>query len=220
MFIREVKKRIKNDGKFYDYIQHRLVESIRTPNGPRQRTVLNLGTLEISKDKFKALANAIEAVLTQQSLLLVNDPELSGLAQHFADIIVREQLREQREKTAASPQGEEAVEERFETVDVNSTTTSSGRSVGLEHIALSHLRQLGFFKMLDEFDFSQEQKNYAAAQVCSRIVHPDSERETARWLRESSALDELLDADFSRISDHTLHRVADKLYENKDAQSS
>ena len=215
MFVREVKKRIKTDGKSYDYIQHRLVESVRTKSGPRQCTILNLGTLEIDKDKFKSLANSIEAILKKQNLLLDEDPEINGLAQHFAQIILRQRLREQKEK---SPQREKEpeIEERFETVDVNSTTTSQGRSVGLEHIALCHLEQLGFFKILDECSFSKEQKKYAAAQVCAKLVHPDSERETARWLRESSAMDELLDADFSRISDHTLHRVADKLFQNKD----
>jgi hypothetical protein len=79
MFIREVKKRIKTDGKFYDYIQHRLVESVRTPNGPRQRTVLNLGTLEIDKDKFKALANTIEVIINKQNVLFDEDPEITGL---------------------------------------------------------------------------------------------------------------------------------------------
>ena len=215
MFIREVKKRIKTDGKSYDYIQHRLVESVRTESGPRQRTVLNLGTLEIDKDKFKSLANSIEAIIQKQNMLLDADPEINGLAQHFAQIILRERLRDQKENREPATEAAE-IEECFETVDVNSTTTSQGRSVGLEHIALSHLKQLGFFKILDECGFSKEQKNYAAAQVCAKIVHPDSERETARWLRESSAMDELLDADFSRISDHTLHRVADKLFENKD----
>ena len=100
MFIREVKKRIKTDGKSYDYIQHRLVESVRTESGPRQRTILNLGALEIDKDKFKSLANSIEAILKKQNMLLDEDPEINGLAQHFAQIILRERLREQEEKRA------------------------------------------------------------------------------------------------------------------------
>ncbi len=213
MFIREVKKIIKTDEKSYDYIQHRLVESVRTPAGPRQRTVLNLGTLELDKSKFKALANNIESILEKQNILFVEDPEIKGLAQHFAEIIIRERLQKADEP---SNDPEAVHESRFETVDVNSTTTSDNRSVGLENIVLSNLKQLGFFEILDDCNFSENQKQYAAAQVCARMVHPNSERETARWLRESSAIDELMGTDFSRISDHTLHRTADQLYANKD----
>ncbi len=217
MFIREVKKRIQTDGKFYDYIQHRLVESKRTSKGPRQQTVLNLGTLEISKDKFKALANNIEALLSKQNILFDDDPEITGLAQHFSEIILRKRLQQVQASSNEQSQAPKTEEKaHYETVDVNSATTSNGRSVGLEHIALSQLRQLGFFEILEDCGFLENQKQYAAAQVCARLVHPDSERETARWLRDSSAMDELLGADFSRISDNTLHRIADKLYANKD----
>ena len=62
MFIRETQKS-KNGKK---YIQHQLVESIRTSNGPRQRLVLNLGFLKIDKEKWKILANTIESELHGQ----------------------------------------------------------------------------------------------------------------------------------------------------------
>ena len=67
MFIREIKKKFNNKSGKYEYIQHRLVESIRTENGPRQQIVLNLGTLTIPKEQFKTLANHIESNLTKCS---------------------------------------------------------------------------------------------------------------------------------------------------------
>jgi hypothetical protein len=215
MFIREVKKRIRTDEKIYDYIQHRLVESVRTSSGPRQRTVLNLGTLEIDKDKYKDLANTIEAILNKdnQGDLFDADPEVVGLARHFAEIIIRQRIQ------AEPPKQEDEIETdspRYESVDVNSITASLGRSVSLEHIALTQLGQLGFFDVLKECGFTESQQQHAAAQVCSRLVHPDSERETARWLRETSAMDELMGADFSSISDHALHRSADQLFAKRD----
>jgi transposase len=48
------------------------------------------------------------------------------------------------------------------------------------------------------------------------MVHPASERETARWLRNDSCMAELLNDDFDRISDQALHRISDKLFEHKD----
>jgi hypothetical protein len=47
MFIREVTKSTK--GK--KYIQHHIIESIRTPSGPRQNLILNLGILNLEKDR-------------------------------------------------------------------------------------------------------------------------------------------------------------------------
>lgn len=215
MFIREIKKRITTDGKKYDYLQHRLVEAIRTPNGPRQHTVLNLGTLTIDKDKHKTLANLIEAIVTKnpQQGLFKQEPELVGLAQHFAEIIIRKRLQQQERQ---NPAQRTQATSWYETIDLNSTTTSAGRTIGAEHIALSQLKELGLFEILQECRFSVEQQHYAAAQICARMVHPSSERETARWLRDDSGLDELLGVDFSRISDHTLHRTADQLLQYKE----
>ena len=227
VFIREIKKRIKRNDRVYEYIQYRLIESIRTRNGPRQHVVLNLGALDISQDKLKPLADLIEAIITKdtQQTLFQEDPEIVGLAEHFAAIVIQKRLQEQTEGAHAFDEQEgtdtgakEAPVEasRFETVDVNSTTTSRCRTVGTEHIALTQMRQLGFLDILESCGFTEREQMYAAAEVCGRMVHPGSERETARWLRETSALDELLCADFSHVSDNVLHRTADRLLAHKD----
>ena len=67
MFIRKITKRNGSTNKKYTYLH--LVESIRTKNGPRQRLILNLGSLDIPSSQHKDLANAIEALLTGQSTL-------------------------------------------------------------------------------------------------------------------------------------------------------
>lgn len=222
MFIREVKKQIKKpDGTFYTYIQHRLVESIRTEHGPRQQVVLNLGTLSIDPKYFKTLANIIEHKLAScnQATLFENVPEeIEGLATHFAQLI-----RQNRMSVAAKnvdKQDKSALDKQppvYETIDANSIITSDCRSIGIEHIALTQLKELGFFSILEKCAFSEKEQHYATAQIIARMVHPSSERETARWLRNDSALSELLDADFSHISDQILHRVADKIMDNKDS---
>jgi len=220
MFIREVKKRLGGPQGIYEYVHHRLVESVRTPNGPRQKVVLNLGTLDIGQEKFKTLANMIEAIINKnpQQPLFDEDPGLVPLAHHFAEQVVRKRLQQSEETEAEAPAKAARPEpkKQYETVDVNSTTSSHGKTIGAEHIALSQLKQLSFFKILGQCGFNQKQQQYAAAQVCARMVHPASERETARWLRETSGLDELLGADFSTISDFTLHHTADQLLAQKD----
>ena len=221
MFIREIKKKLQSNSTQYEYIQHRLVESIRTENGPRQKIVLNLGTLTIPKEQFKTLANLIEAILTNsiiESLIDTVSEELLALARHYADIIIQKKLQRGKKFVVEERQpGSDTLTPDYETIDTNSITTSHSRTVGAEHIALTFLRQLGFFKILHELSFTDKQQDYAAAQICARLVHPASERETARWLRQNSALGELLGTDFSRISDQTLHRISDLLSTHKDS---
>ncbi|MCR4291711.1 MAG: hypothetical protein NUV76_02420, partial [Candidatus Kuenenia sp.] len=79
MFIREKTKKA-NGGK--NYIQHQLIESIRTPSGPRQQIVLNLGQLCLPEEKWKALANCIEGFLANQKTLFPQDPEIEAKARH------------------------------------------------------------------------------------------------------------------------------------------
>ena len=59
MYIKKVKKSNSGSKKTYYYLH--LVENVRTPSGPRQRLILNLGRLNIPRDKYKELANCIEA---------------------------------------------------------------------------------------------------------------------------------------------------------------
>lgn len=222
MFIREVKKRFNNKSGNYEYIQHRLVESIRTKNGPRQQTVFDLGTLSIPKSDFKTLANLIETKLTNcKQTSLFNESvseEINVLAQHYTDLIIQKRLQQEHDNSIGQKPAEEndKIEPVYVAVDTNSITTSCSRTVGPEHIALSYLKKLGFFTILEKLSFKEKERNYAAAQIIARMVYPASERETARWLRENSAVAELLHTDFTHISDQTLHRISDMLIKHQD----
>ena len=65
MFIRAVEhKNKKNHRKYRTY---KLVDSVRTERGPRQTTVLNLGSdFNLPKKHWKQLANCIEEIITEQ----------------------------------------------------------------------------------------------------------------------------------------------------------
>lgn len=219
MFIREIKKRFKKpDGTTYEYVQHRLVEAVRTEQGPRQQTILNLGTLSIDPIYFKPLANLIEQLLlnSDHQINLFDDvpEEIRVLAAHFVEIIRKKRLRSAAQQQEVPPD-KQAPD--YQTIDTNSIVTSDSRSVGVEHIALTQLNELGFFPILKQCGFTEKEQHYAAAQIIARMTHPASERETARWLRNDSATAELLGTDFSYMSDQILHRVADKILESKDA---
>ncbi|MCP4552936.1 MAG: transposase, partial [Bacteroidetes bacterium] len=156
MFIRETTKSKK--GK--KYIQHQLVESIRTPNGPRQRLVLNLGCLDLSRNKWKELANTIECELHGQKRLFPDDPEIEKLSKHYAKIIIKERLNKQAEATQNDPVDDQ-TEPLYETVDINSVSTSDSRTIGAEHLVTSSMQQYELDKIFKKLKFSDSQIDYA-----------------------------------------------------------
>jgi len=207
MFIRAVKKKNRNSRSIY--YTHKLVESIRTNSGPRQRTVLNLGTLELDKDKWKDLANRIEEISTGQKRLLAADEEVERLASHYAKLLTQQQFAEKTESAKEEPD--------YQSVDVNEISSSEGKSIGPEHVGLAAMNQLGFFKLFRDLNFKPNQINLAVLSVVGRLVHPGSENELKRYAMEESALDELLGTSFDRIGQNSLYEISDLLLEHKSA---
>ena len=81
MFIRAKEKRNRGSKKIY--YTHKLVESVRTNQGPRQRTLLNLGTLDLEQKHWKSLAKRIEELLGGQRRLFPLDKTIEALSQLF-----------------------------------------------------------------------------------------------------------------------------------------
>lgn len=201
MFIRAVRKQNRGSAQVYYY--HQLIESVRTPRGPRQRILLNLGTLEIPPGDWKALANRIEALYLGQPALTPLAPPVEALARHYADL-----LRQQEFSRAAA---EAPAAAQWERVDLGSLRTGEARTLGGEAVALKAFQDLGFPKILAELGFSPAQVQQVALLIIGRLLHPASERQTAVWAKELSALGELLGADFRRLSHNALYRLADLL---------
>ena len=200
MFIRQTTKS-KNGKK---YIQHQLIESIRTPKGPRQRLILNLGTIDLPKEQWKDLANAIESRVHGYKTLFKESDEISKLAEHFAALIRKSKLNEAGEKREVEAESQEPV---YETIDITTVSSSESKTIGAEHTGLSMVEEYDIDNILKELNFSEKEINYAKMLIVGRLVHPGSERETVRWLKENSGLSELLETDI-KIYDNALHRVS------------
>jgi len=215
MFIREVTKTAK--GK--KYIQHQLIEAIRTPMGPRQRLILNLGRINLPKEQWKALANAIESEYKKQPTLIGSDKKIQKLARHYATLISQNTLNKAQDsdtedEITVQKSQKAAYKADYETVDLNSMEYSNAKTVGGEQVILSQLREYGLDKFLKDLGLSSEQVKIAEAQIVSRAVHPASEKETARWLNENSGTKELVGID-KNMYDNALHRVAHDLLDHK-----
>ena len=96
MFIRRKVKTVKGQS----YEQHQLLKSVRSPSGPRQEVVLNMGQLDLPPEQWKALANAIEEQLNNQTPFAFGEdsPQVEKLAGHFARMIVSKSFNQAQDE--------------------------------------------------------------------------------------------------------------------------
>ena len=107
--------------------------------------------------------------------------------------------------------------ERFQEVDLDSLELVRPRSVGVEHAALSVMRQCGLEDKLRELGLNRPQLAAAVGNIIGRIVHPGSELATHAWLAQRSALGELMDFNFEAMDLNRLNRASDALYKHREA---
>jgi transposase len=207
MYIRRVPTRNITTGE--SYFTHRLVRTERIGNRVRQVTLLNLGRhFAVAQEDWPTLCARLEEILTGQAGLLSLKPELEKLAQRYAA-----QLLLRQEQSVEPGRARRAVNAGrcFVEVDVESLEVLRPRSVGVEHAGLSVMRDLGFIEHLQALGFNRAQCAAAIGNVIGRMAAPASELATWGWLKNESALGEILDFDFEGMSLMRLYRASDLL---------
>jgi len=216
MFIRRTTVKSRHTGKAY--YTYRLVENYRTSNGVRQRTLLNLGAhFDVPKEQWSALARRIEALLHGQLDLVPNelDPRWEATAQGYAAQIIRA-----RGKSVGDESDNDSATADYQRVDISKLDLLYPRSVGVEAVALSALRQLGFDRKLQSLGLNTQQLPVAIGLIIGRMIRPGSELATHEWLQHQSGLGELLGHDFSTTALTRLYRVSDQVLGHKEALES
>ena len=205
MFIRKVPH--KNRKTHKEYYTHKLVESIRTERGPRQRDVLNLGVhFDLPEDQWKDLANCIEQNITGQRSLIDYPKEIKRLAKKYARKVIHKHANVVQEDLSPD----------YESIDINSVENEEARTVGAEHVVYETIKELGIDKKLIELGFDRYEVAGAIGVIAGRMIVPGSERATHYWLQNLSALDELLGVDFSILSLDRFYKVSDQLLKHKE----
>ena len=120
-------------------------------------------------------------------------------------------------KPASSPAGEAGEALRYQEVDLDTLELVGPRSVGVEHAALSAMRQCGFEDKLAQLGLNRPQIAAAVGNIVARMAHPCSELATHAWLKDTSALGELIDHDFAAMDLNRLYRASDALYKHREA---
>ena len=212
MFIRRTTTRSSTTGE--NYVTHRLVEAVREGSSVKQRTLLNLGAhFDAPQADWADLAARIDELLHGQVSLLALRPALEVLAQRYAAQIIARQGRE----VVSSGAGPTDGPDRFQEVDLSTVDFVRPRSVGVEHAGLTAMRQLGFEAKLVELGFSKPQIAAAVGNVIGRMAAPASELATHDWLKNRTALGELLGFDYEGMDLQQLYRSADYLLKHRDA---
>jgi transposase len=225
MFIRKTATRSKSTQE--SYFTFRLVASERSGKQVRQITLLNLGRqFDLPQNDWPRLCARIDALLAGQGGMLAEPEAIEALAQRYAARLIAAHPAATPTAAAspappaptpaqsAPPSTSEAV---YEEVDIASLQLTRPRSVGVEATGLAAMSWLGIDPILAGLGFNGVQRDAVAGLLIGRMAAPGSELATSRWLRERSALGELLGADFEAMPPMRLYRTSDRLIRHRDA---
>jgi transposase len=229
MFIRKTTTRNKSDTE--SYFTFRLVASERTGDQVRQITLLNLGRhFDLPQPDWPRLCARIDALLAGQPGMLPEPEAIEVLAQRFAARLIAAQPGPGKPLAAPPPVAPEPAQPEaaapsavsakpgplYAEVDVASLQLTRPRAVGVESAGLAAMDWLGIDRILTDLGFNGVQRDAAAGLLIGRMAAPGSEMATWRWLRERSALGELLDVDFEAMPPIRLYRTSDLLVRHRD----
>lgn len=222
MFIRRT--RTNNTALKESYFTYRLVRGERIGGKVRQITVLNLGrNFSIKQEDWPLLCSRIEHLLHSQDSLFAPDfsEHIECAAQRYVGQLItrapKQSGSEDNSAMVASSALPESSPADYQEVDIHSLQLTQPRSVGIEHIGLHALTQLGLIEKLAELGINGVMRAAIIGNIIGRLAYPASELSTWQWLQTHSALGELIDVDFAGMSHMSLYRASDALMRHRDA---
>jgi transposase len=182
------------------YTNHLLVESVQTPQGPRQRTICSLGSLEPGPaEDWLALAHKLESALQGQAWLPTASGEIEPLS---------EKARHGKHRAAGS-----AAALAFEPDGIG---MEEAREAGPVHAGHQVWHQLRIGAILERAGLSERACRLTEVMTLNRLICPRSEHAMPDWIRRT-ALGDILQEDFSSLNDEALYRLLDRLHPNREA---
>ena len=226
MFIRQTRtnNKITGEGTF----TFRLVRGERLGGKVRQITVLNLGRhFSVKQEDWPLLCLRLEQLLHPQDnfLPMACSEILEATAQrYFGQLVERAVPPALAVADPVTPgEADNPVNAReperpvpdFQEVDIDSLQLTQPRSVGVEHLALHALTQVGLVQKLADRGINGAMRAAILGNVIGRMAEPASELSTWNWLQTQSGLGELIDVDFAGLSHMRLYRASDLLMRHR-----
>lgn len=213
MYIRKVEKKNKNRDKTYSY--YRLVHGYKVGAKVRQQTLLNLGKLEeVPRDLHKTLADRIEMLLTgTESIFSPENSKIEVFAQKFAkEIELKGLFPSKKRKTAIG----KVPETNYEEIALDSIENDESREIGGEWLCKQAFDRFKLDDILKEAGLNEAQTAMAQMLLTAKLLHPSSELESERWLKENSGAMELYGEEQFSTTRYRLYQAGALLYSKKD----
>ena len=197
MFIKRTTRQV--GGK--TYVNHLLVESVATAQGPRHRTICSLGSLAPApEDHWRGLAHKLASALGGQTTL-VPDPAVEAFAA---------QARPTRHRPAPLA-GADVV-----AIHTDQITTEDVREAGPVHVGHQMWQALTLDTILTGAGLSARPRRLTELMTLNRLVRPAAEHAMPDWIQRT-ALSDILGTDFTTLSDEALYRNLDRLHPRRAA---
>jgi transposase len=211
MYVRKTTRRYKDK----TYTNYLLVESVHTPNGPRQKVVCSLGDLSprTAEEWLRLVQKVEDALAGQINLFSSLDPEIEQIIRQIGTRHARASA-EPAETTPDSTPASDLV-----AVHTDRVTATQHRTAGPIHVGFQFWKRLEFDTILRHLGFSTKAIQLTCAMTLNRLVYPRSEHAMPDWIR-STALGDVLGVDFSSLVDDPLYRNLDRLHPNRAAIES
>jgi hypothetical protein len=208
---------------------YRLVESYRNETERVcHRTLLNVGFLNelINIDEL----NQVRRIICKRYQDIKGGDELFDIQENnpkqvidLADKLWNELIEKnridigQKQKKAPTVRQRNMVIERSRNmVFEESIRHPDVREIGGEWLCHQALEQLKLADFLANMGFSEEETQLAITQIIARAVYPASELETARWIRENSAVCSITGYPVEKITKDKLYKSSLKLFSEKE----
>lgn len=189
------------------YTNYQLVEAVRTPSGPRQRTICSLGDLRpASAEEWLKRARHLEQALLGQDDLIDSDS-----LQRFVD-----HVRSRRDVRASRPPRQAAIGDRHIALDPHRVSTEQHREAGPVHVGYQFWQRLGLNGILQAVGLPKTTQRLACVMTLNRLIQPASEHAMPHWIRRT-ALADILQTNFDALEETALYRTLDQLYPHRAA---
>ena len=99
---------------------------------------------------------------------------------------------------------------------MNSFDSKESRNIGGEWLCRQAFDELGIDTLFREIGMNKTEINVAQMLLTAKLIHPSSELESERWLKENSGVAELYNESDQLASRYRLYKASENLYSNKD----
>jgi transposase len=188
------------------YVNYQLVESVRTPYGPRQKTICSLGDLGPGpREEWIRRARKLgDAVAGQEDLFEPSDAEAERV------------LEKAKTKRVANAQESQSYGGEHITIDPKLITTECHREAGTVHVGYEFWKRLGLDDILKAQELPERTRQLACAMTLNRLIKPASENAMPAWIKRT-ALGDILKQDFDGLGESSLYRILDALHPHRSA---